>query len=132
MDTFLRYAALFVVITLGVTAGNLLSTGITAWVVASGAEVALKEMQKETATRRLQRIQQENELRQQTARNEAKSLEAIRKSRSSSSMGRELNKQCQNFTNAHRLTPSKYSEEDMKKACERYTNYVEKGNVSGR
>lgn len=110
------YFLLFTVISLGVASGNLLSTWITARIVAYQVEQASLSLRDELNLQAT-KIEQQNQQR----------LFQTREQRATSQAGRFLSKNCEEWKAAHQQFESFTSQQEMDKACKRYSEYLRTG-----
>lgn len=110
------YFLLFIVISLGVASGNLLSTWVTARIVAYQVEQASLSLSAELNAQAT-KIEQQNQQR----------LLQTREQRTTSQIGRFLSKNCEEWKTTHQQYESFTSQQEMDKACKRYTEYLRTG-----
>ena len=115
-----KYLALFITITLGVTAGNLISNYATARYTAYQLEQQAEKLAAELQTKRQQQQLINEELRKQAK-------QELVQQRQDSRKGKQLFASCQDWRSAHEQFKSDTSEQMMRKACDAYDRYVAQG-----
>ncbi len=104
-----NYLALFLVISLGVCTGNLLSNYITTQYAAYQLLRATEAISSRLSAQR----QQQNE--------------AAREQRSNDLHGRALARSCQEWQQMHQQRPSETTEKESRRQCALYARYVSEG-----
>lgn len=117
-----NFFALFITITLGVAAGNLMSNWITAKVVEYQTKQALIEFSKNA-----ERATQESRLR--NAAQNAATQEALRQQRAADRTGQNLAKSCEEWRKADSELKSYTTRTESAKNCSRYERYVNTGQL---
>ncbi|WP_018233127.1 hypothetical protein [Thioalkalivibrio thiocyanodenitrificans] len=127
-----KYLALLVVIAIGVTAGNLLSTWITMKVVEHQMEQALVGISNEVTTQ-MNKVQRETSVLRAKARAESEALESRRRQqRLADKTGAALARACEEWQRAHEEFKSYTSETESAKHCGRLERYLTTGAVPRR
>lgn len=117
--SILTYIALFIIIVLGVASGNLLSTGITAYLAAKTAEQAAIQMNQQ-----LSEYQRQKNLANQ------QQLERQRQIRMNDPQGRYFLSKCEEWRKADSELHGYTTQIELSKACGRYEKYINTGIIS--
>ncbi len=127
MGSRINYIALFIIVTVGVATGNLISNWITAEFVESEVEKATKAISKEISTQ-TKEVEQKVKIEQEKPKiQKITSQEYLMKQRELDDTGIRLAKKCSEWQIAHKDMQTQTSERGMKKHCEEYKNYIETG-----
>lgn len=110
------YLLLLLVVIIGVAAGNLLSNWITARVAAHQLEQSIAEFSDQVAAEQAASRQRQEQLRTQT-----------RSERANSRTGQFLKKSCDEWTATNERYENYTSRQEMRKACDRYEDFLETG-----
>lgn len=125
-----NYAVWLLVIVLGVTSGNLLSTWLIATVVEHRVQLAAREAAKamQASTERAARVRREALARAESERLAA--LDRLRQARGSDPFGVKLARECEDWKRMAQQLPSATAESESERSCLRYGRYVETGRRS--
>lgn len=112
----IHYTILFIVITLGVASGNLLSN------YASAQYLNYQMLQAS------QKLQRQNHIEQEKLRQVQRiEQEATEEQRRKTTKGRRLLRACEDWKSNHNKLNSAVSRSEMLKACDAYVRYITKG-----
>ena len=127
-----NYAAWFLVIVLGVTCGNLLSTWLVATIVEYRIQLVAREAFKamQATTEDAARVQREAFARAESA--SLAELARLRQVRASDPFGIKLARECEDWKRMNQQLPSFTAAAESEKSCLRYSNYLETGQRTPR
>lgn len=122
-----NYFPLLIVIILGVTIGNLLSTLITAKVIEHQAQVAIAEATRAIQAQNSQAKAEATAAAQRKALLNAQQQEAMQKQRALDPHGVRLHQACQEWKNTDASLHSETTRHETTTHCSRYETYVQTG-----
>ena len=124
-----HYLCLFIIVTFGVTFGNLLSNYISAVYVEIQLERAISELKTEVQNASIKNKKQQNiRLIKQEKEAQLAQVQAMNK-RESSNLGKQFAYDCQEWLQAKRNTPGYTTNEESKKRCLKYRTYINTGKI---
>lgn len=129
MESRINYFALLIIITVGVTAGNLISNLITAKYIDAEVEKASVEISNELSTKPKKALQTIKKLTKPTAIENTASQEQLIEQRKLDENGIRLAKNCSEWTVAHKDMNTQTSKRGMVKYCEQYQEYIRTGTL---
>ena len=127
MEPRFNYIALLIVIIVGVTAGNLISTWLTTKTVESESNHASAESPKEIATKAKEKKQESNNQVEPIIAEDDSTQEQLMKQRRYDPNGSRLAKNCNEWRQANKDMNTQTSKLGMTKHCDIYDEYVRTG-----
>jgi hypothetical protein len=120
-----NYVAWLLVIVLGVTCGNLLSTWITAAIVEYRVQVVAREALKamQATMENAARVQREASVRAESAR--LAEWDRLRHVRASDAHGMKLARECEDWKRMNQQFSSPTAASESDRSCRRYSHYLE-------
>lgn len=127
MNRDFSFGWLFLVITLGVASGNLISNWVTAKVATYQFQIAVEQAQSELKAQMAKLRSKSDAQSTVAAAQRTQEAEKMRKMRMGSRTGQDLSRKCTEWTRAAAHTPTATTQAEATKACRHYESYLARG-----